>query len=404
MHTRMLRPSVFLAVALLLLSIPDTVNAQNQTSENSALSPERQHIVAISAHTARGDLDALRGALGDGLDAGLTVNEIKEVLVHLYAYCGFPRSLRGLNTFMAVMEERAAQGIDDEMGEGPSPSIAGEDRYAKGERVLTTIAGWPQTSPLSGYSAFSPVIEQFLKEHLFADLFGRDVLSYSDREIVTISALASMDGVEPMLESHLGVGMNTGLTGDQLRHLFAVTESSVGEAEAEAGRELLSQVLASRPDRDEDASGGAPPSGEDESEDRSRRQKRDTVFPRGTRVTGHDNFTGPVWVEMVVTEAETFDTRAGNVTFEPGSRTDWHAHPGGQILFVTGGAGYHQERGEPVELVRKGDVVKVAPGVEHWHGATPDTEMTHMAVATQDSAGETVWMGPVPDEEYNRTW
>ncbi|MFB6278769.1 MAG: carboxymuconolactone decarboxylase family protein [Salinibacter sp.] len=404
MDTRRFGAFFFLAFALLVMSTPHETSAQGPASENSALSPERQRIVAISAHTARGDLDALRGALGDGLDAGLTVNEIKEVLVHLYAYCGFPRSLRGLNTFMAVMEERAAQGIDDEMGAGTSPPSPGEDRYAKGERVLATIAGWPQTTPLSGYSAFSPVIEQFLKEHLFADLFGRDVLSYSDREIVTISALASMDGVEPMLESHLGVGMNTGLTGDQLRDLLSIIESSVGQSEAEAGRELLSQVLASRPDREEDTSAGAQPSDEDESEDRSMRQKRDTVFPRGTRVTNHDNFTGPVWVEMVVTEAETFDTRAGNVTFEPGSRTDWHAHPGGQILFVTGGAGYHQERGEPVELVRKGDVVKVAPGVEHWHGATPDTEMTHMAVATQDSAGETNWLGPVTDEEYHSTW
>ena len=404
MRIRTLKTLTLLVFLLFLWSIPQTVSAQGPTSENSALSPERQHMVAISAHTARGDLDALRGALGDGLDAGLTVSEIKEVLVHLYAYTGFPRSLRGLNTFMAVMEDRATQGIDDEMGEGASSESPGEDRYAKGERVLATIAGWPQTTPLSGYSAFSPVIEQFLKEHLFADLFGRDVLSYSDREIVTISALTSMDGVEPMLESHLGVGMNTGLTESHLEDLFSVIESSIGEAEAEAGRELLSQVVASRPDQEEVASGDAQPSGEDESEDRSMRPKRDTVFPRGTRVTNHDNFTGPVWVEMVVTEAETFDTRAGNVTFEPGSRTDWHAHPGGQILFVTGGAGYHQERGEPVELVRKGDVVKVAPGVEHWHGATPDTEMTHMAVATQDSEGETNWLGPVTDDEYHSTW
>ncbi|MEF8795136.1 MAG: carboxymuconolactone decarboxylase family protein [Salinivenus sp.] len=386
------------------MSIPETGSAQGPASENGALSPERQGIVAISAHTARGDLDALRGALGDGLAAGLTVNEIKEVLVHLYAYCGFPRSLRALNTFRSVLEKRAAQGIDDEIGKGASPPPRNGDEYAQGEQVLATLAGWDQTSPQSGYSAFSPVIEQFLKEHLFADLFGRNVLSYSDREIATISALASMEGVEPMLESHLGVEMNTGLTADQLRHLLSIIESSVGTAKAEAGRELLSQVLAERPEPEEGDSDDMQRSGADEEKDRSMLQKRDTVFPRGTRVTNHDNFTGPVWVEMVVTEAETFDTRAGNVTFEPGSRTDWHAHPGGQILLVTGGTGYHQERGEPVELVRKGDVVKVAPGVEHWHGATPDTEMTHMAVATQDSAGETVWMEPVSDEEYHSTW
>lgn len=386
------------------MSIPETVTAQNQTSTDSPLSAERQSITAISAHTAQGDLDALRGALGDGLDAGLTVNETKEVLVHLYAYTGFPRSLRGLNTFMAVMEDRAARGIEDEMGEGASPQIAGEDRYAKGERVLATIAGWPQTSPLSGYSAFSPVIEQFLKEHLFADLFGRDILSYSDREIATISALASMDGVEPMLESHLGVGLNTGLTESQLKHLLSVIESSVGEAKAEAGRKLLSQVLASNPELEGEDSDDAQSSGADEGKDRSMLQKRETVFPRGTRRATSDNFTGPVWVEMLMTDAETFDTRIGNVTFEPGTRTNWHTHPGGQILLGTGGAGYYQERGEPIQLLRKGDVVKIAPGVEHWHGATPDSEFTHVAVVTNDSKGETNWLGPVTDEEYHSTW
>ena len=76
---------------------------------------------------------------------------------------------------------------------------------------------------------------------------------------------------------------------------------------------------------------------------------------------------------MLITDAETYDTRIGNVTFEAGSRTSWHAHPGGQILLATGGAGYHQVRGESVQLLRKGDVVTVDPGVEHWHGATPET-------------------------------
>lgn len=403
MRTRQLRPSALLVFVLLLLSPPDNAAAQNQASETSALSPEQQGIVSIAALTARGDLEELQGALHSGLDAGLTVSEIKEVLVHLYAYCGFPRSLQGLNTFMAVLEDRVAQGIRDEIGEGASPQMEGVDRYAKGERVLARLAGWPQDAPQSGYAAFSPVIERFLKEHLFADLFGRDVLSYLGREIVTISVLTSMEGVEPMLESHMGLGLRVGLTEAQLRQLLSVIEANVGANRAEAGRAVLSGVLAARTDTEEDTTESAQAGSSEADEGDSPRTARDTVFPKGTRVTS-ENFTGPVWVEMVVTEAETFNARAGNVTFEPGSRTNWHAHPGGQILFVTGGAGYHQERGESVELVRKGDVVKVAPGVEHWHGATPDREMTHMAVVTQDAAGGTVWMEPVTDDEYHSTW
>ncbi len=393
-----------MAFAALLLSTPGRASAQGQASTDSSLSQEQQGIASIAALTARGDLEGLQGALGSRLDAGLTVNEIKEVLVHLYAYCGFPRSLQGLTTFMAVLEGRAVQGIDDEMGAPASPQVEGRDKYAEGERVLAALAGWPQTAPLSGYSAFSPVIEQFLKEHLFADIFGRDVLSYAEREIATISALASMDGVEPMLASHLGLGLRVGLTEAQLRQLLAVVGSAVGEDRAEAGREMLSQVVVSRAEREngtpnemQDGRGGAGESG-------PALQARDAVSPKGTRLTTDENFTGPVWVEMLVTDAETFDIRAGNVTFEPGSRTNWHRHPGGQILLATGGAGYHQERGGPVQLLRKGDVVKVAPGTEHWHGATPERPFTHVAVVTQDSEGETVWLGPVTDEEYHLTW
>lgn len=398
---------MLVAFAISLLSLSGTAIAEEDTytSENPALSQEQQGIVAISALTARSDVEALPEAFNSGLDAGLSINEIKEVLVHLYAYSGFPRALRGLTTFMDVLEDRETRGMKDEVGEMASPQLGDGSAYARGEQVLATIVpGWAPTAPQSGYVAFAPVIEQFLREHLFGDIFGRDILSYQEREIVTISALASMDGVEPYLESHMGVGMNVGLTEAQIRGILSVVESSVGEAKADAGREMLSQVLGSRAETPDTASNGAQDGSEGADVNLSTVSTRATVFPRGTRRAASDNFTGAVWVDMVVTDAETYDTRAGNVTFEPGSRTDWHSHPGGQLLFVTGGSGYHQLRGESVQLIRKGDVVKVPPGVEHWHGALPESELTHMAVATNDSAGETVWFESISDEEYYRTW
>ncbi|MGH8242468.1 MAG: carboxymuconolactone decarboxylase family protein [Steroidobacteraceae bacterium] len=394
-----------LCACVISLLISPVVASAQEASADPQLSLEQQSIVAISAHTARGDTAALQSALNNGLDAGLSINEIKEVMVHLYAYCGFPRSLGGLTTFIGVLEEREARGIEDEVGETASPQLDDGSAYARGEKVLASVAaGWSPTAPQSGYVAFAPVIEQFLREHLFGDIFGRDVLSYSEREIVTISALASMDGVEPYLKSHMGVGMNVGLTEAQIEGILSVVGTNVGEARAEVGRDILSRVVALQPE----PQGGAPSGAQDDRNgaeaNRSLASTGATIFPRGARLAASDNFTGAVWVDMVVTEAETYDTRIGNVTFEPGSRTDWHLHPGGQILLVTGGSGYHQVQGEPVHLIRKGDVVKVAPGVAHWHGALPDSELTHAAVATKDSAGETVWLEPVTDDEYYRTW
>jgi 4-carboxymuconolactone decarboxylase len=220
--------------------------AQTKADAISALNAKEQAIVTISAFTAQGDLESLQKALNDGLDAGLTINETKEVLVHLYAYCGFPRSIRGLQTLMTVVEDRKAKDIQDAVGREATPQDEGQDKYEKGKQVLEELTGQPQDGPKKGYAAFSPIIEVFLKEHLFADIFGRDILTYPQREIATLSALVSMGGVEPMAQGHMGIALNIGITEAQLEQLLSIIESNVGKAEAEAGRQVLSQVMSSR--------------------------------------------------------------------------------------------------------------------------------------------------------------
>ena len=90
-----------------------------------------------------------------------------------------------------------------------------------------------------------------------------------------------------------------------------------------------------------------------------------------------------------------------NVTFAPGSRTDWHSHPGGQILYSTSGKGYFQETGKPIQHLKAGDVVEIKPDLVHWHGASPDEEFIHFGFTTRLSEGPATWYGPVRDEEYN---
>lgn len=223
-----------------------TKNPKNQSSPGD-LEIRLQHIVAISAFTTKGDLEQLSMAINAGLNAGLSVNEIKEVLLHLYAYCGFPRSIQGLNTFMSVLEARKTQGITDEMGKTATPILDTLSKYDRGKKVLEALTGQPQvTPPKSGYGAFSPEIDVFLKEHLFADIFGRDVLSYQDREIATITALVNLGGVEPMLKGHFGIALNIGITEPQLKSVLSVIESNIGTKEADEGRKVLSEVMESR--------------------------------------------------------------------------------------------------------------------------------------------------------------
>lgn len=238
--------TAFLAViCVVMFSFAAISEAQNMDA-NQALSAKQQSIIPIAAFTANGDMEKLRTALHEGLDAGLTVNEIKEILVQMYAYAGFPRSLNGINTFMAVMDERQAKGIKDEMGKEASPVPADMNKDEYGAKVRARLGGREVIPPPSGYQLFTPVIDTFLKEHLFADIFARDNLDYQNRELATIAALASMTGTAGQLQFHLGAAMNTGLTEAQMKDFISVLKSKVGTKEAESAYEILGKVLSNR--------------------------------------------------------------------------------------------------------------------------------------------------------------
>ncbi|HXS36418.1 MAG TPA: cupin domain-containing protein [Flavipsychrobacter sp.] len=127
---------------------------------------------------------------------------------------------------------------------------------------------------------------------------------------------------------------------------------------------------------------------------------KNEIFPLGEKA-GADYFTGNAWVKYLITADDMFNTSVGNVVFEAGARNNWHTHPGGQILIVIDGVGYYQEKGKPIQVIKKGDVVQIYPDVVHWHGASPDSTMTHIAINTHTEKGVVDWLGPVSDEEYN---
>jgi 4-carboxymuconolactone decarboxylase len=244
MKELIMNTTVLAVILALVFSI--AAIAEAQTVNTQALSPKQQSIVQISAFTANGNSEKLNAALNEGLDAGLTVNEIKEILVQLYAYAGFPRSLNGITTFMTVMDERQKKGIKDQMGKEASPLPIGMNKDEYGARVRAKLAGLESIPAPSGYQLFTPIIDTFLKEHLFADIFARDNLDWQNRELVTVSALASMTGTAGQLRFHLGAAMNTGLTEAQMKDFISVLERKVGKTEAESANQVLAAVLQGR--------------------------------------------------------------------------------------------------------------------------------------------------------------
>lgn len=209
---------------------------------NHVLTAREQAIVAVASYTGKGDLEHLKLALVEALEAGMTINEINEVLIHAYAYCGFPRSLRAIQTFVQVVNARKANGMNDPIGREASVVNDNRSRYERGRDILAEISGTPASAPKAGYAIFAPTVERFLKEHLFADLFERDLLTYRERELATVSILAGVGGVEPMAVGHMSVCLHLGITSGQLSALLNIVEMNLGASYSEPLRKVLKQM------------------------------------------------------------------------------------------------------------------------------------------------------------------
>ncbi|WP_421568611.1 carboxymuconolactone decarboxylase family protein [Stenotrophomonas sp. PD6] len=207
-----------------------------------ALSARQQAIPLIAAAVASSNMPQLNAVLHRGLDAGLTLSEAKEVLVQLYAYTGFPKSLNALGELMAVVEARKAQGIEDAPGQPPRGEIpVGDALRAVGTANQTRISGAPVAGPVM---AFAPVINQYLQTHLFGDIFERDNLDWQSRELATVGALAAMPGVEAQLRSHMAASQRVGLSRAQLQHVAELLAHSGDVAASARAVQALEQAPA----------------------------------------------------------------------------------------------------------------------------------------------------------------
>ena len=211
-------------------------------ARSDSLSAKQQSIPLIAAAMAASDMPKLNAALNEGLDAGLTIGEAREILVQLYAYAGFPKSLNALGELVKVLEARQQRGIKDAPGREPSRAIpTGDELLAVGEANQTKISGGPVKNAVTD---FAPVINQYLQAHLFGAIFERDNLDWQSRELATVGALAATPGVEAQLRSHMRASLRVGLTAAQLRQLTRVLDEGGAADAARRANEALTQALA----------------------------------------------------------------------------------------------------------------------------------------------------------------
>lgn len=342
-------------IGLTLLPSCKEHNPSKDMNQLSFTTQQAAQLTAIACQEARGDQQSLAIAIDNGLDADLTINQIKEALAHLYAYTGFPRALNAANTLERVLAERSNNAEKQTLlGEDASPLPCHYNALQQGTKVQTMLSGRE-----FNYT-FIPAIDYYLKAHLFGDIFARDILTYADRELITVSALSGMEGVEPQLAAHIRGARNMGLTEEQLQGIVVALATQVGAAEA--GR--LAALLQTEWDK------GEP----------------NTAYAR--------YFIGNSYLHPY--------EGVSNVTFEPGCRNNWHIHHGAvQVLICVSGKGWYQEWGKEAVALIPGTVVFIPEGVKHWHGAAEDSWMQHLAMHTQVQSGSSnEWLEPVTEKQY----
>ena len=314
------------------------------------LTPKETAIVDIGAWTARGEQDKLSAAFKAGFDTGLTLNEAKELVGQLYAYCGFPRALNAAGTLMKIAGEvKPTEGPAASM---PRGSLGGQ-ALPVGTANQTKLCGGPVKGALFD---FHPQLDEYLKAHLFGDIFQRDNLDWKTRELVTIAALAARPETEPQLKAHIQVGKVNGISDEQASAIVRRVQSPA---------------------------------------DPSNLPSDWSPIPVGEPNTAYAKyFSGRSYLHKLTLG----QVPAFGVTFEPNCRNNWHIHQaktgGGQILIVTAGEGYYQEWGKEPRRIRKGDTVNIPAGVKHWHGAA-DCWFQHIALEVPGTETRTEWCEPV---------
>ena len=374
-----MRKIMTLALTVLLVACSPKQKTETKDMNELSFSTEQAAwMSAIACNEAKGDLVALESAIHNGLEAELTVSQIKEALSQLYAYTGFPRSLNALGVLQRVIGDRQAKGVKVLMGEDASPLGDDYDALKEGTRVQTQLTGKP-----FNYE-FAPATDYYLKAHLFGDIFARDNLTYADRELVTVSALSGLEGVEPQLKAHIAGARNMGVSEEQLQGI--VVALAANGLLAEAGR------LAKAYDELSNSDSGL-------TEERSNSASGPTTkWSIGSSNAAYAQyFVGQSFLQP-------YFGGVANVTFEPRCRNNWHVHHGAvQVLICVSGKGWYQEWGKLAVPLTPGTVIAIPEGVKHWHGAAADSWMQHLAIHTQEQPGATnEWLEPVSDTQYNK--
>ncbi len=330
-------------------------------------------LVTVAALIAGGHTAQMTAHFNRALDNGVKPVEISAVITHLAFYAGWPRAVSAITVAKDVFAKRGI--ATDGLLASPNDPLP-VDQARDAARAAAVDAQMGGTAPaLAGYT----------NGVLFGDLWRRSDLAPRDRSLVTVVALITMGQVD-QLGFHMNRSMENGLTRSEVSEVITHLAFYAGWPRAVSALPVAKTVFEAR-----QAAASA------------KESPRLEIARRGAQpaVPGSpDFFTGSVSVDQRFQRNDPARVGGGIVTFQPGARTAWHTHPLGQTLIVTAGTGWVQIEDGPVEEINTGDVVWIPPGARHWHGATPTTAMTHIAINEALDGKNVDWMEQVSEQRY----
>jgi 4-carboxymuconolactone decarboxylase len=206
-----------------------------------------KEIAVVAALTAMGTAQPqLKVHINGALNTGSTINEVKEVILQMSVYSGFPSCINGINALKEVLEERKERGIKDSEGDKPTVTISEKERFERGMQELSSIDSLQVNKMQNAYNEFSPELVKFTLEYGYADIFSRDNLDKKYRQIATIAALTALGNAQPQLKFHINGGLNIGLTLENIKEIMLLMTVYAGFPSAINGVNILKQVIEER--------------------------------------------------------------------------------------------------------------------------------------------------------------
>lgn len=325
-----------------------------------------REMITVTSLAVQQTLPQLKAHINAALNVGVTPVELRETIYQCAPFIGFPKTLNALNVLNEVFNER---GIKTPLEN--QTTVEENERFSKGHAIQNPLYGDEIKQAMSGLpDNMGEDAARFLTEVCFGDFYTRNGLDVKTRELLVLSILVTT-GDNYTLKSHIKGNIKAGNSIETIAAVIIQCMPYTGFPNALQALKVLKEA-----------------------------DKLEQPFNQGEVNPYNKFFTGITYLNMLSVNDSTWNSSIGNVTFEPKARTNWHKHSGGQILLVTAGEGRYQERGKTVQILKKGDVVKIPPNVEHWHGAGPEGMFSHISIETNLPDNQTTWLEPVTDKEY----